>query len=137
FLCVLLVLLLFCTSLFALSPDKAITQFIQDVWGKDEGLPQLSVRNLVQTPDGYLWIATDNGLARFDGFRFAVFGPQNENAFRSGWISQLCKDRDGSLWIGTRGADLIRYQNSRFTSYAKQFDLDGSVESIVSDRNGT
>ncbi len=64
-------------SLEALDPRKALTQFARDAWTSDQGLPQNSVNAIVQSPDGYLWLATQEGVARFDGARFVVFDPRN------------------------------------------------------------
>ena len=52
---------------------QSASPFGVTVWTVDDGLPQNIVRGLHQTPDGYLWIATLDGLARFDGVRFTVF----------------------------------------------------------------
>ena len=61
------------TFSFALSPDRALTQYVHDAWAKREGLPVASVTDLAQDHDGYLWLATPAGLLRFDGLRFTVF----------------------------------------------------------------
>jgi ligand-binding sensor domain-containing protein len=58
---------------FALDPNKTLTQYIHDVWQKEDGLPQLSINAVIQTRDGYIRIATQEGLARFDGVQFTVF----------------------------------------------------------------
>ena len=57
----------------ALDPEKSLSQYALDVWTTENGLPQNSVTALAQTSDGYLWIGTYQGLARFDGLRFTVF----------------------------------------------------------------
>ena len=56
-----------------LDPQKPITQYVHDVWQIDQGLPQNSVMAMAQTRDGYLWLGTQEGLARFDGVHFTVF----------------------------------------------------------------
>src|SRR5687768_10152954 len=61
----------------ALDPDKALTQFGHDVWQLEQGLPQNTVYAIAQTPDGYLWLGTAEGLVRFDGVRFQVFDRRN------------------------------------------------------------
>ena len=48
----------------------ASSDYLIDVWRGESGLPSSSVTSIAQTPDGYLWIGTYNGLARFDGVRF-------------------------------------------------------------------
>lgn len=73
-------------------------------WGTQDGLPQNTVTAIAQSPDGYLWLGTHGGLARFDGVRFTVFD------FKSGLpgmdVSCLMVDHQGVLWIGTEGAGL-------------------------------
>src|ERR1041384_1849802 len=66
-------------ALLALSlcPTTARAQYRFDHWTADNGLPQNSVRDMVQTRDGYLWLATLDGLVRFDGVRFTVFNKSN------------------------------------------------------------
>ena len=61
------------TPVAALDPDKQISQYVRLAWDSDRGLPQNSVAAIVQTPDGYIWLGTQEGLARFDGVRFTVF----------------------------------------------------------------
>src|SRR5664279_5161584 len=67
----------------ALDPTKAITQYVQDVWTTRDGLPQNSVYSIAQTRDGYIWLATQEGLARFDGVRFTVFDRSNTSLRRN------------------------------------------------------
>ena len=75
-------------------------------WTTAAGLPQNTVNAIAQTRDGYLWLATREGLARFDGVRFRVFGLR-EN-LKSVAVQSLLEDRDGVLWIGTDGGGLSR-----------------------------
>src|SRR5579883_1358244 len=58
------------TTASAVDPNQAITQYVHESWDDDSGLPQNSVLALAQTPDGFLWIGTEDGLAFFDGVRF-------------------------------------------------------------------
>ncbi|HUC84744.1 MAG TPA: two-component regulator propeller domain-containing protein [Candidatus Acidoferrales bacterium] len=80
-------------------------------WGTEAGLPQNSVNAIVQSQDGYLWLATRDGLARFDGIRFKVFGL--EQGLPSVDISALLEDHEGTLWIGTFGSGLCRLAHGR------------------------
>jgi signal transduction histidine kinase/ligand-binding sensor domain-containing protein len=88
-------------SAWALDPGKALSQFPHRVWQTDDGLPQSSTLALAQTPDGYLWAGTFEGLARFDGVRFHVFDPANTAALMDRAITALAVDRSGTLWINT------------------------------------
>jgi ligand-binding sensor domain-containing protein/signal transduction histidine kinase len=86
----------------------------------EQGLPQNTVRALLQTRDGYLWIGTLAGLARFDGVRFKVFDMNNTPEMSSDAINALAEDqRDGSLWINT-GNELLRYRAHRFERFHEQ-----------------
>src|SRR3954466_6818361 len=84
----------------ALDPSKKISQYTHEMWGTEAGLPQNSVTSIVQTPDGFLWFGTEEGLVRFDGFRFTVFDKSNTPALGTSEISVLLADSDGALWIG-------------------------------------
>ena len=106
----------------ALDPSRLITQYGHDVWLTRDGLPQNSVRAIVQTRDGYLWLGTWGGLARFDGVRFTIFNRSNTPALRDSRITALTEGEDGSLWIGTAAGGLIRLKDGRFEAYRSEGD---------------
>ena len=64
---------------FSFGPD-APAQHQFDSWTTENGLPQNSINDILQTRDGYLWLATNGGLVRFDGARFVVFDVSIEGA---------------------------------------------------------
>jgi ligand-binding sensor domain-containing protein len=76
----------------------------------EQGLPQNKVTAIVQTHDGYLWVGTYNGLARFDGVRFTVFDDSNTPELRSSRITSLFEAADDALWIGTESGGVTRYE---------------------------
>lgn len=88
-----------------------------DVWNTDQGLPQNTILNILQTRDGYLWLATSDGLVRFDGAQFTVFNSGNSPGLKSNRIAVLFEDRAGVLWFGTEDSGLVRYKDGIFTSY--------------------
>ncbi len=92
----------------ALVPSKSLTDYGLDRWSARDGLPQNTVQALLQDRQGYVWLATQAGLVRFDGLRFRVFDKTNERAMRSAWVQQLAETSDGTLWIGTYGGGLLR-----------------------------
>src|SRR5579872_5649949 len=96
---------------------NAVLQYSSRTWQTDEGLPQNAVQAVTKTRDGYLWVGTLRGLARFDGVRFTVFDPQNTPALKGATITALYPGRDGSLWIGTGGGGLTLLQNGHFTHH--------------------
>ncbi|MFQ5569698.1 MAG: two-component regulator propeller domain-containing protein [Rhodothermales bacterium] len=108
-------------------PDKAITQYTHRSWQIEDGLPQNTIYDIAQTPDGYLWLATMEGVVRFDGVTFTVFDRSN-TLLESNRILSLLTDREGSLWIGTEVDGLYRLAEGRFQAYAA---TDASAISIV------
>jgi signal transduction histidine kinase/ligand-binding sensor domain-containing protein len=100
-------------SASALEPDKALNQFPRRAWQVENGLPQNTAQALAQTPDGYLWVGTFEGLARFDGVRFTVFDSMNTPALPDRSITALALDRQGTLWINTH-AGLASMREGRF-----------------------
>ncbi|HEY1804180.1 MAG TPA: two-component regulator propeller domain-containing protein [Terracidiphilus sp.] len=100
----------------ALDPKKDISQYIQSVWTTDAGLPQTSIYSVAQTGDGYLWVGTESGLARFDGVRFTVYNRHNTVALPTDYIPRLLGARDGSLWIGT-DSGLVHMKDGVWTTY--------------------
>ena len=74
------------------------------VWGVDNGLPESSISDVVQTPDGYIWASTlNNGLSRFDGVRFVNFDLPFAARFTGAGVRRLFPDADGTLWINGFG----------------------------------
>jgi signal transduction histidine kinase/ligand-binding sensor domain-containing protein len=100
----------------ALATTDALPSYFTRVLRTDEGLPQNSVTAVVQTRDGYLWIGTYNGLARFDGYRFTVFDSDKNNTpqMRSSRVVSLFEDDSGTLWIGHETGELTRYREGKF-----------------------
>ncbi len=113
--------------LFFLSLLPCITaaQYRFDQWTTDSGLPQNSVRTIVRTRDGYLWMGTFEGLVRFDGVDFTVFDLGNTKELTSNYVRALIEDRDGNLWIGIDGGALVRYKDHKFQRYSKEDGLEG------------
>ena len=108
----------------------AVIDYRFDNWTTDDGLPQNSVLAVTQTRDGYLWLATFDGLVRFDGVRFTIFDKSNTPAVVGNRFTCLLEDRDGTLWAGSEFGGLIHYQNNTF----ERFDLsNGNAETTVRD----
>ena len=90
-------------------------RWVQRTWTTENGLAQNTIYALAQTADGYLWIGSEGGLARFDGFHFTIFNRSNTRAIMKNSITSLCPDRDGSLWIGTFGGGLLHFRDGQFS----------------------
>ena len=121
----------------ALNPRKSLSQYILRTWLVEQGLPQNAVIHTLQTRDRYIWIGTQNGLARFDGVRFQVFDKANTPELRSSYITALYESRDGRLWVGTEGGGLVRLGAGRFTAYTSADGLSNDrIWSIAEDAQG-
>lgn len=84
----------------ALEPDRRATQYVARVWSVADGLPDQAIRTLIQSRDGYLWLGTHAGLARFDGRRFVIFDHATSGLGHD-HVSALAEDSRGRIWIGT------------------------------------
>jgi len=104
---------------------------VVDGWGTGEGLlPQSSIISMVQTRDGYLWLGTLNGLARFDGVHFTVFDESTTPTLSSIQIVKLFEDSRSNLWIGTESAGAMLVTNGRI--YHLNFAQGGHTGHLVS-----
>ncbi len=91
-------------------------QYVFRSWTTNDGLPQNIVRDVYQTPDGYLWVATLDGLARYDGDSFTVYNTANTPGLISNRLG-LVGAPNGDLWIPTESGDLMRYSQGRFEAF--------------------
>jgi ligand-binding sensor domain-containing protein/signal transduction histidine kinase len=115
----------------------ARAQYRFDSWTTDNGLPQNSVRAILQTRDGYLWLATSDGLVRFDGVHFTIFNKGSSPGINSNRFSCLSEDSAGVLWAGTEDGGLTRYQDARFRSYTTADGLPNNrVEGVRAEQDG-
>ncbi len=127
----------FTLHLPALDPSRKIHQYIQRSWQTIDGLPQNSAHALAQTDDGYMWIATQEGLARFDGVSFKIFNRTDDPQLGSNDIRALFKASDGSLWIGTYGGGAAKYSKGAFQLFNKENGLsDNLIKTVYVDGSG-
>lgn len=116
---------------------NASAEYRFDVWTADSGLPQNSVRAIVQTRDGYLWVGTLDGLARFDGVRFTVFNKANSPGLSGNRVTALYEDPQGNLWIGLDAGGIALYHSGKFTSLNTGEGLPaGAIAMITRDELG-
>lgn len=133
----LLLLLLGSAQALALDPNRELSQFNAQVWLTENGLPQNTIHSITQAKDGYVWIATEEGLARFDGIRFTIFDKQNTPELKTNDIRVLREDRRGALWIGTTDG-LVRIFEAKFTAFTARDGLPSNViNALCEDRDGS
>jgi ligand-binding sensor domain-containing protein len=117
----------------ASDPDKPLTEYTHTVWTHKDGLPSAFIYSIAQTQDGYLWLATTDGLVRFDGVRFVHWRPKTGHTELLGVVRSLCVARDGSLWIGTAAGLVGHIRGDNLTT-----SLVGvQIEAMLEDRDGT
>jgi ligand-binding sensor domain-containing protein/signal transduction histidine kinase len=100
------------------------------------GLPQSSVIAMTQTRDGYLWLGTVNGLARFDGNRFEVFNEWNTPGLGGNTIVHLFEDSRGGLWVGAKGGSVTFIQTGKVTTVEIPGGANGPLKSTCEDATG-
>jgi len=101
----------------ALDPHRKISQYVREKWSAANGLPGGAVHAIAQSPDGYLWIGTDKGLVRFDGFSFLPVPPKSLLP-QNDPILGLITDAEGDLWVRMQTAGILRYNRGKFENLA-------------------
>ncbi|MDT4968391.1 MAG: hypothetical protein QOJ64_3128, partial [Acidobacteriota bacterium] len=101
----------FTVSVFALDPTRSVSQYLHDSWGTERGLPGETITAFAQTSDGYLWIGTDRGLVRFDGFNFQQLERARPDPILTGPVRTLLVDASDNLWILLQDTQVFRYHN--------------------------
>jgi ligand-binding sensor domain-containing protein/signal transduction histidine kinase len=104
---------------------QSLDQYSSRVWQTDEGLPNNRVSALAQTADGFLWVGTFEGLARFDGIEFTTYNNANTPQLRNAPITSLCPAADGSIWVGTRTGGLARIEHGALSLFTSNNGLAG------------
>jgi len=119
---------------FALDPSLDVSQYAHTAWKVREGFTKGTIFAIAQTPDGYLWLGTESGLARFDGVQAVPWQPPNGEQLPSNFIQDLLVARDGTLWIGT-DKGLASWKDGKFSQYPGVADY--RIYSLLQDAGGT
>lgn len=96
-----------------LDPDKRISQYIFDKWDRSDGLPFHLIRTIAQTSDGFIWVGTRFGLARFDGHVFRHITRADDREFAFADFSELLFQPSTGLWAAT-GNGLYLFANNQW-----------------------
>src|SRR5215469_3586436 len=128
------VVLACCPCASALNPALDVSQYAHTGWKFRDGFAEGEIRDIVQTSDGYLWLASDFGLFRFDGVQAVLWQPPAGQHLPSTQIWRLLAAHDGTLWIGT-WAGLASWKNGKLTQYP---ELDGlTILSLLEEHAGS
>lgn len=99
----------------------------------EQGLSQTSVFSILQDHKGFMWFGTQDGLNKYDGYKFKVYqpNPENPDSINSNYITCMCEDKNGVLWIGTNSNGLNRFNRRQesFTHYRHIADNPASLSS--------
>jgi len=116
-----IVILILMLAVFPAAADAGKNAIRFDRLSVEHGLPHTSVYDIVQDRQGFMWFATDDGIARYDGYTFTPFKPVPENpkTINPGAGYALYEDRAGNIWIGLRNGGLNKYDplTGTFTRY--------------------
>jgi ligand-binding sensor domain-containing protein len=105
------------------------------------GLSNNKINDVIQDKTGFIWLATDDGLCRYDGYNFKVYRhiPRDSTSLSSNSVWRLMEDETGIIWIGTKSGELNRYdpKSDKFTSWVIKSDIvkENSITTIYKDRN--
>ncbi len=103
------------------------SEYATQFWDSSSGLPHNSVSAITQTPDGYLWVGTFGGVARFDGVNFTSFSSRDVPEFRDNVVQDLYVDPDGRVWVGTGTGGVVVYERGRWTAYSVSQGLPSEI----------
>jgi signal transduction histidine kinase/ligand-binding sensor domain-containing protein len=115
-----------CLTVLICLAESARAQYGFEVWTVDNGMPENEIRGITQTPDGYLWIATFNGLARFDGVHLTLFNRETPG-LHSNQFGTMLQGRGGDLWLDSVDRGLVRYHNGVFGAYGRQYGVPADI----------
>jgi signal transduction histidine kinase/ligand-binding sensor domain-containing protein len=118
---------------FALDPALDVDQYVHTSWKIRDGFAKSTIHAIAQAPDGYLWLATDAGLSRFDGVRSAPWPAPPGQDLPSRQVLRLLAARDGTLWIGTSNG-LVSLKDGRLTPYPELAGV--YIFALLEDREG-
>ena len=133
--CLILAVLSGSSDLAAVPPARALTQYTRTVWTQAQGLPQDTIRAIAQTQDGYLWLGTNEGLVRFDGYDFVTY-TTDDGALPNNAVTSLATGASGDLWVGTLDG-LSRYSHGQFTKFTVKDGLPARpIIALIEDHAG-
>jgi signal transduction histidine kinase/ligand-binding sensor domain-containing protein len=111
----------------ALDSNRRLTQDVHRIWTTAQGLPSGTIFDIWQTPDGFLWLATQTGLVRFDGVRFTPAETIYQGLPENLWVRSGFEDADGALWVGTNDAGVYRIKDRAVTHFSAKEGLPSDV----------
>lgn len=140
-----LFVLVFVSTAFQLNAQPTPSDAIFTKYASEDGLSQMVVRAIIQDRDGFIWVGTEDGLNKFDGYDFKVYRNirNDSSSLPDNFIYCLSPAADGGVWVGTNSGGLAKYNvtSNSFTSYQHDPSDESSlsnnrVESVFEDSKG-
>lgn len=133
---ILFTLLLFLLATPGYSQNNDYQNFVITQFGLEEGLPQSSVNDIIQTKDGYIWLATYGGLVRFDGNKFTTFDRFNTEGMSSDRIIKIYEGTEGDIWIFSENTvpTVLRFKDGKCEKY-RFSNVSGGIIELYTDEN--
>jgi ligand-binding sensor domain-containing protein len=128
-----LLAMLAATHALCLDSNRSLTQYMHRIWQTPQGLPPATIRSIIQSKDGYMWLGTDRGLVRFDGVRFTAVPDLKAAGAEEPRIRQLYEDSSGDFWMATSNTGLLKLHDRAITRYLPS----ESVNCVVPDGHGS
>jgi len=123
-----LITLFVCSHAAASAQDFEVDpSFVLDQWTVDDGLPVNNVVDILQAKNGYLWLATFDGLVRFDGIEFKVYQSESYPNLPSNRILTVDEALDGSIWMTTEPGFVVYFKDGEFHRATEQNGLNGNL----------
>lgn len=120
-----------------LSPDRELTQYVHRIWQTQHGLPDGAIVKILQDKEGYIWLATEAGLYRFDGVSFTPGDRLLPDPPVNGYIRAAAIDTSGAFWLGGNDNNVYQIQRGKMVKYSAEQGLPGGLlQCIHPDRSG-
>src|ERR1700761_2376671 len=99
----------------------------------ESGLSQSNVKFIAKDKTGFMWFATDDGLNRYDGYKFTVFkhDPKNKSSLPSNDVTCIYGDREGRMWVGSMGLSLYDPNSNSFNTITYNKNDDNSLTNAI------
>jgi ligand-binding sensor domain-containing protein len=122
--------ILLCKAATAWGQDHS-PNYLLEHWTVADGLPSNALTQVRQSADGYIWVGTEEGLARFDGSRFVTFDDANFPDLPQNHIEWLWSASDSTIWIQTIDRQAVHFRNGRFNTYDAEAGLPRGATYII------